>query len=224
MDGPRRVLPLKGYAQHRGVSPAAVRKAIDSGRLLKSAVRDERTGVWQIDVGEADREWEAYTDPAKQREKAARKGGALSPPGPMPAHQRQLLLDMEEEVQALGKLDLSAEGLDPFPEDAAGNFQRLREVQAEYEARLMHLRFQREKAAVLPVEEVVRATFKVWREHRDKLLAISTRLAGLVAAETNPNTCERIMADAVIEALAELSASLRSAATAEEEAALGSSG
>ena len=53
-------LSRRAYAQHRGVSEKAVRKAIAAGRITL-----ERDGT--IDPVKADRQWETQTDPLKQR-------------------------------------------------------------------------------------------------------------------------------------------------------------
>ena len=50
---------IRGYARHRGVSDKAVRKAIDTGRITI-----DETG--QIDVAQADIDWDENTDQAKQ--------------------------------------------------------------------------------------------------------------------------------------------------------------
>jgi len=61
-------LSRRAYAAHRGVSEAAVRKAIATGRITL-----EPDGT--IDPVKADAQWDAHTDPAKQRGKHARQLG-----------------------------------------------------------------------------------------------------------------------------------------------------
>ena len=58
------VLSLRAYAKHRGVSLAAVQKAIRSGRI-------ETTPTGMIDSDRADAEWTAKTRPGQRRAKAA---------------------------------------------------------------------------------------------------------------------------------------------------------
>ncbi len=52
------------YARRRGVSAQAVRKAIASGRLVRSVARDAK-GRIGVDAALADVEWERRTDPQK---------------------------------------------------------------------------------------------------------------------------------------------------------------
>jgi hypothetical protein len=53
------------YAAHRGVSDRAVRKAIESGRLVKGVTR--KGARWLIDPEIADLEWDRNTAPQKVR-------------------------------------------------------------------------------------------------------------------------------------------------------------
>ena len=62
------------YAELRGVSEAAVRKAIATGRIT-----DLLDGT--IDPARADSKWGAETDPAKQRSQHAKQMGAETAPG-----------------------------------------------------------------------------------------------------------------------------------------------
>lgn len=203
-------LNLKQYAKHRGVSPAAVRKAIQTERLKVSVLRNQSTGEWEVDVAEADREWDVSTDPAMQRELTRRKGGA-PPPGPMRPEQRQLLLELEAEVKSLGEMDLSKEGLQSFPEDPAllNDFQKLRTLSAQYEARKAHIEVQRLSGALLPAAEVRRALFQVWQQARNALANIAPRIAGEVASESNPAACEQLIAKEVHSVLSGLARQLR---------------
>lgn len=56
-------ISLTAYAKRRGVSPVAVSKAVASGRLSASVVRDERNAPKICDPELADREWTANTRP-----------------------------------------------------------------------------------------------------------------------------------------------------------------
>ena len=64
----------RSYAAQRGVSEAAVRKAIATGRI--TTLPDGT-----IDPAQADSEWGAQTDPAKQRGRHARQMGAETAAG-----------------------------------------------------------------------------------------------------------------------------------------------
>lgn len=57
------MISLTEYAAHRGVSKMAVSKAVESGRLRDSVVRDDSGAPKIRDVELADREWAANTRP-----------------------------------------------------------------------------------------------------------------------------------------------------------------
>lgn len=61
------------YAKHRGVTEPGVRKALRDGRI---GLRDDG----MIDVDEADADWEANTNPAKQRGRPPATTGGSMPP------------------------------------------------------------------------------------------------------------------------------------------------
>src|SRR5262245_32797629 len=69
-------MSLRGYGRHRGVSLAAVQRAIRDGRLTKAVVKV--AGVTKIrSAAEADAEWAANTDGA--RVDPAKLAAALAP-------------------------------------------------------------------------------------------------------------------------------------------------
>ena len=67
------VLSLRAYAKHRGVSLAAVQKAIRSGRIAT-------TSDGMIDSDQADAEWKAKTRPGQRRAERAAKTASVPEP------------------------------------------------------------------------------------------------------------------------------------------------
>ena len=65
-------LSFRGYAKHRGVSEAAVRKAIKQGRISKN-----KNG--KIDPQKADNEWNKNTDPAQIKKTEAAENSNYIP-------------------------------------------------------------------------------------------------------------------------------------------------
>jgi hypothetical protein len=63
-EGATATMNVPEYAKRRRVTAQAVRKAIASGRLVRSVARDERGRV-EIDAAVADVEWNQRTDPQK---------------------------------------------------------------------------------------------------------------------------------------------------------------
>jgi len=67
------LIKLAEYADRHGVSPQAVRKAINTGRLQRSVQREGKS--WWIDPEVADIEWGRNTAPEQQRRKDAINAG-----------------------------------------------------------------------------------------------------------------------------------------------------
>lgn len=64
-------MSVKAYAKRRGVTPAAVRKAIKQGRIAEAVSKNEK-GWNEIDPEVADRLWAANTDPRPRGRRAAK--------------------------------------------------------------------------------------------------------------------------------------------------------
>lgn len=69
------IVSLSAYAERRGVSLAAVRSAVQSGRIAKAIRRNEAGKLLGIAPDQADELWKLHTDPAQ----AARKTSPRSP-------------------------------------------------------------------------------------------------------------------------------------------------
>lgn len=67
-------MKLRAYARHRGVTLAAVQKAVETGRVT-AVRRNEKGWLVGIDQEQADREWAERTDPSE----AAKNGQVLRP-------------------------------------------------------------------------------------------------------------------------------------------------
>lgn len=95
-DRPPKLMGQREYARHRaafgatGGTHSAVAKAIASGRLVASLVRDS-AGRVRIDQEKADLEWGLTTDPAQQREPDELR----KPETPPPELPKQLLITGE---------------------------------------------------------------------------------------------------------------------------------
>jgi len=163
-------ISLKEYARHRGESPRAVRKAIESGRLTAASCRRGRNR-WFIDPSRADLEWEDATNPARQRPRERRRGG--------PADYGQAGL--------FGDLD-PPPGPQPAPVEGNGNGVRLARAQAlrtTFQAQRERLKFEQESGQLVRREEVEVEAFQLARQLRDRLNQIPARVRDEFAAETS---------------------------------------
>jgi len=175
-----RTLGVREYAKHReaqgltGTTHAAVRKAIEKGRLSRSVTKDAK-GWPRIDPVIADDEWEGSTDPAQQR------------PGPA---QRELFADAR-------KKDVrdSEEGI---------TYTRARAVREGLNARIAELDLRERMGSLVDVAQVKAEAFDVGRKIREGLLGLPARLGPVVAGMNDPRACESLLQREIDEVLREL--------------------
>lgn len=162
---------LRAFARARGVSPTAVSKAIATGRL-KSA---EKIGSrWAIDLEAATAEWNANTDPSKQRppESSDPKRGA----------QKDLFGDEPVRLSP-------ANGAGPL----AVSMQRAAAIKLSCQAQLARLEYEERNGSLVKKDRVTLQAFQLARAIRDALLAIPDRLAASVAGESDERTVHEML-------------------------------
>lgn len=185
-------LSLTAYARRRGVSAVAVSKAVASGRLSASVVRDERGAPKIGDVELADREWTANTRPRIDHPaEAAPPAAAERKPRPRSA---------------------AAPPAPPAPRAASGGVPDYHESRARREAAaarresaladVAELDAEERKGELVSVDEARADVIEMFSIVRTKLLGIPSRVAQRlphVATEVVP-----VVDDLLREALEEL--------------------
>ena len=166
----------RSYAAQRGVSEAAVRKAIATGRI--TTLPDGT-----IDPDRADAEWGAQTDPAKQRGQHARQMGAETAAGtaratatkPVPQAALKAVADTLRDA-----------GTDPGGTEASGgevSFLRARMANEVLKAQTAKVRLEKMKAEVIDRARATAMVFDLARRERDAWLNWPPRVAANMAAE-----------------------------------------
>lgn len=179
---PGEYLSLRAYGRHRaelelsGTSHNAVRKAIDSGRLVDS-VHESPKGD-RIDPEVADREWEENTHGTKVRAPA---GGR--PPESL--FEDEELPPAEESSRARKGRTLS---------DATT-------LQAVYRARLLRLDFEVRDGRLVDRESVDSEAFRLHRLLRENLLKIPTRVAARAATTDDVREIRELVEAEIVEVL-----------------------
>ncbi len=135
MNDANNLMSLAAYAKRRGVSSVAVSKAVSTGRLTQSVVRDERGAPKIGDPELADREWEENTRPRvdKPPTSLATSTDALNVPDYLVSRaRREAAAARREETQAdLAQLDLA---------QRRGELVSVADIRAEVEARYARVR------------------------------------------------------------------------------------
>ena len=169
-------LSRRAYAAQRGVSEAAVRKAIATGRI--TALVDGT-----IDPDRADSEWGAQTNPAKQRGQQARQMGAETAAGtamaaatkPVPQAALNAVADTLRDA-----------GTGPGLGEAPGgevSFLRARMANEVLKAQTAKVRLEKMKAEVIDRARATAMVFDLARRERDAWLNWPLRVAANRAAE-----------------------------------------
>jgi hypothetical protein len=148
----------------------------------------------QIDSDQADRDWVENTDPAKQS--VMHSAGPAAPAGGQKGAEPAAAREEEDDA------DLPPPPPAGVPEDPVTK--RYREDRAARES----LKLQREQrefdiegGKLLPLDDAKRVAFTAFRQLRDAILHVPSRVKDAMAAETNPDVIEQLLE-------AELSAAL----------------
>jgi len=179
---------LYEYSRRRKVTPKAVEDAILAGRIHRSATGD-------IDPEQADRDWEANTDPSKHpRQKRAyeieKAAGA----------QRAKTADEYRQQQA-EQFDIDKLGKLPYA--------TARAIKENMTAKQAWIEVQKSLGELLDRREVADEIEKLYRVFRDAVLNIPNRVAAQVANVTEIADVQDVIAGEIHSALDELSATLQ---------------
>jgi len=184
-DAGRELVGLREFARRRGVSATAVSKAIATGRI-RSASKVGRT--WRIDVERANAEWDANSNPAKQR----------PPETSVPRRHRQAGLFGEDEDE--GPPLAPGQGDGPL----GPNMQRSQAIKLACQAQLARLEFEEKAGRLVRKDQVTLEAFRLYRGLRDALLRIPDRLSAELAAATEESLVHERLRLEIVDALEEL--------------------
>lgn len=169
-----RLLSLRAYARHRGVSHTAVNLAVKAGRIP--------TVDGKIDPIVADAAWTQNTDQSKPRNsvtgdpKHRRRRG--EPPAPASS-------------AGTTTSGASTEGGAP---PAGPSYVQSRALREAFMARLTKLEYEEKLGKLVSADEVRVATFNAARKARDMLLALPDRLSPILAAIEDPREVHQLLA------------------------------
>jgi hypothetical protein len=178
-------ISINAYAKSRGISQPAVTKAIKTGRLSKSIVRDAKGDPKIADPALADQEWAANTDQSKPLNRIT---GA-------PKHRKQ----GDQSLPMANETPASGEGGNKGP-----SYAQSRAIRETYMARLAKLEFDEKVGKLIEIEKARVAIFNTCRAARDMMLGLPDRVAPLVTGLDNTHEIHRILTDEMRRAAAEL--------------------
>jgi len=162
------------YAAHRGVSHTAVGKAIATGRISLEA-----DGT--INPANADKQWDAQTDPAKQRGPNAKALGTTTAAGTARATTKAVPRSAIDSVSDT----LREAGADPEPTAGGGevSFLRARMANEVLKAQTAKVKLAKMKGELVDRARTTAVVFDLARRERDAWQNWPPRVAANMAAE-----------------------------------------
>jgi hypothetical protein len=148
------------YARHRGVTPSAVSKALESGRI-------DREADGSINEAQADGDWERNTNAAKVRR----------------IRRRDPIVDFEAGKKRRSTASAkNAEAAKNLDSDKLGRlcFADARALRENFNAKMALVQLEEKLGSLLPRDKVAGAVESLFRIHRDAILNIPNRIAGQV--------------------------------------------
>lgn len=192
---------IREYARHRaahnasGKTHAAVQKAIESGRLSASVVRDGHGRV-RIDQEKADLEWTLTADPAQQRAPDELRKAA-PPPAETPQLQ-QLLLTGEGEAEPVQPGQENKPEAARLAERVRLGFSAQRARRETADASLTELKLAEKRGELVSAAAVTDETFKLARKLRESIMEVPRTVAGRIGSK-NAKIVERELQRALLE-------------------------
>jgi hypothetical protein len=186
---------LRAYARHRGVSLRAVQKAIQAGRI-------ERTAAGKIDVQIADTQWERRTAPRPLI--ANQSGPPQNPPkqGAASAVGQSRQSPEPKRVPNGGVADPTMDlPRGDLPGASGGDYSKARAIRENYLARLSKLDYEERSGKLINKDEVQVEAFNQYRTFRDGMLNLPDRLAAVLAAESESAKVHEILTTEIRKAL-----------------------
>ena len=179
-------LSIRGYARHRRVSPAAVRKALAAGRIKADA-------EGAIDPTAADTQWDTSTNLSKPLNSVTGVPKKRRTPGAP-----------SDAIGAAGAGIPEANGLS----DAArliSSYAGSRAARESFLARLAKLDYEERSGKLVDADEVRAQQFALGRRIRNSMRGIPDRLAPILVGQTDAAVVHRMLSEEIERGLAELS-------------------
>lgn len=189
------LMTMNAYGKHQGVSHTAVRKAVDSGRLSKSVVREGDKIL--INKALADIEWLKNTDKAKQ-------GARKSTESPATSKVEALASKVVDSGTASSVKAQASELLNSMVNEGVLDINEARALKETFLARMAQLEYNR-KLGLLVENAIVRKTaFAIANTVKGRLSALPSRIAPQVLGQTETSIISGLIQTEVNQCLNEL--------------------
>ena len=161
-------ISIRAYGRHRGVSDAAVRKAIKAGRITS-----EPDGT--IDPAKADAEWHTNTDVAQQR-----------------GTQKRSATETQRKAVPQAALNAVSETLNEHGTTGGGTtYMQARAANEVLKAQTARIRLQQLKKELVDRSKALAHVFRLARQERDAWISWPSRVSAEMAAELSAKLITR---------------------------------
>lgn len=175
-------ISIREYARQRGCSDTAVRKAVDSGKIVRGII-DQHTKRPKILPSIADVEWSSYTNPNYAR---VSKSGGNAPPVPPSAP----IVDVSEEEPSA-----------PPARTGGKSLAEIKRLTAEVRLQAEAIELKKKKGELVDKKAVYNALFAMGRELKNNIMNIPDRYIDAILAAPTRNDAHTVLTNALIEAL-----------------------
>lgn len=188
------------YAERRGISDRAVRKAIAAGRIRHAVVRVGKS--WKIDPDAADQEWDQNTTTAGGVKVPTAGNGQLRRERPSAkalkkkSHAGMDAIENDQVAPKDAPCLTPSGAADPLPPRIPGQAQAAA-IRTMYQARLLELELKQKQGQLVPKDDVDRVWFEEIRRARDAFRRLPLQMIGDVAKSVGGMTQEQ-RADALL--------------------------
>lgn len=171
-------LSQRQYAERRGCTEGAVRKALKAGKIVHGMVRDEKGRPW-INPEVADREWGHNFNPNYGHNNPVLAEKLAGAPQGLPKE----LPKSDEEVAARASISKS------------------KQAESAVKAKLLMLKLQEQQGQVVKKAEIANALFEMGQEIRKELMGIPARHIDRLRGIADRNQAQIYLEEAIASAL-----------------------
>lgn len=149
----RRLVSMREYARHRGVTVEAVSKAVKAGRIATTAGK-------KVDIEAADRAWSANTQPGQMAAKRTRSTASRA--------------SKRRRPKAKARVAAASEP-GPNEDPNVNTYASARARREDYLARMAQVDFEQKSGVLINATEFKAAYLKLITEAKTRLLAVPTK-------------------------------------------------
>lgn len=178
-------LSQRQYAERRGCTEGAVRKALKTGKIVHGMVRDAKGRPW-INPEVADREWSQSHNPNY-------------------AHNNQVLaekLGTAAEVAVPAPKGKPTEPKDPDAEvEHRASISKHKQAETAIKVKLLHIQLQEQQGLLVKKSDIANALFEMGQEIRKELMGIPARHIDKLRGIPDRNQAQIYLEEAIAGAL-----------------------